>query len=127
MLLGGIFKKATQDPVTYRRVDTSSLAGVTEASREPNILTDIQMGLGMIPEDSSYRARTERTKLRMKMQQGQSRDRDRPSKPKGPTKKELELQKRREEGQVSRKKFEKEKGERVAALRKRYMTLLKLA
>ncbi|MGB1426234.1 MAG: hypothetical protein ACPG6T_07080 [Paracoccaceae bacterium] len=124
MLLGNVYK----DPVTYRGVDTSSLAGVTEASRQPNILTDIQMGLGIIPEDSSYRARTERTKLRNKMmEQNQSRDRDRPSKPKGPSKKELELKKRREEGQAARKKFEKEKGERVSALRKRYMTLLNLA
>lgn len=123
MLLGNVFK----DPAANRRVDTSSLAGVTEASRTPNIMTDIQMGLGMIPEDSSYRARTERTKLRMKMEGQKKTGKDRQSKPKGPSKAELEMQKRRSEGQAARKKFEKEKGERVAALRKRYMTLLKLS
>lgn len=137
MLLGSIFKKATQDPVTYRRVDTSSAAGVAEASRKPNIITDVQMGLGLIPEDSSYRARTERTKLRNKMASNKpdyGNDDSSPPRPRQPTEAELRAQRkaaalaeRRRLGQVARKKFEKEKGERVAALRKKIATLLNVS
>ncbi len=127
MLLGSIFKKATQDPVTYRRVDTSSAAGVAEASRKPNIITDVKMGLGLIPEDSSYRARTERTKLRMRQQaQKRSKSDDGPRRStttsRAPTKEELERARIRAEGQARRKKFEKEVGKRVAKRRR----LLKL-
>ena len=67
-----------------------------------------------------------------KMMKSSSKD-SAPSKPKGPTAAELEAQrkaaalaKRKAEGQKVRKKFEKEKGERRIALRKRYMKLLKL-
>jgi hypothetical protein len=130
MLLGSIFKKATQDPVTYRRVDTSSAAGVAEASRKPNIITDVKMGLGLIPEDSSYRARTERTKLRNKMSANKTDygNYDSPvraaPKPRQPTAAELKAQRkaaklaeRKRLGQIARKKFEKEGGERTAKKR----------
>ena len=130
MLLGSIFRQVTRDPITYRRVDTSSLAGVQEASRPPNIFTDLQMGLGLIPEDSSYRSRTERNILRQRMAARSRNDNDDsppPSKPKGPSAAEIALAKRKAEGQAARKKFEKEKGEKRIALRKRYLKLLKLA
>lgn len=137
MLLGSIFKKATQDPVTYRRVDTSSAAGVAEASRKPNIITDVKMGLGLIPEDSSYRARTERTKLRNKMASNKpdyGNDDSSPPRPRQPTEAELRAQRkaaalaeRKRLGQIARKKFEKEKGERVAALKKKIATLLNVS
>lgn len=130
MLLSSIFKKATQDPVTYRRVDTSSAAGVAEASRKPNIITDVKMGLGLIPEDSSYRARTERTKLRNKMASSKSDygNDDSPSRaasrPRQPTAAELRAQRESEKlaerkrlGQIARKKFEKEGGKRAAKKR----------
>jgi len=135
------FKQATKDPATYRRVDTSSAAGVAEASRKPNIITDVKMGLGLIPEDSSYRSRTERNKLNQRMGSGQHQkldygndDAQPPSSTTGPASAELlrriraakALEKRKAEGQKVRKKFEKEKGERRIALRKRYMKLLKV-
>ena len=132
MLLGGLFKKATQPKEANRRVDTSSLSGVMEASRKPNIITDIKMGFGLMPEDSSYRARTERTKLRMRQQaQRRSRSDDSPrrstttrstTKPRAPTKEELKRARIRAEGQARRKKFEKEVGKKVAKRRR----LLKL-
>ena len=127
MLLGGLFKKATQPKEANRRVDTSSLSGVMEASRKPNIITDIKMGFGLMPEDSSYRARTERTKLRMRQQaQKRSKSDDGPRRStttsRAPTKEELERARIRAEGQARRKKFEKEVGQRVAKRRK----LLKL-
>lgn len=128
MLLGSIFKKATQDPVTYRRVDTSSAAGVAEASRRPNIVTDIKMGLGFIPEDSSYRARTERTKLRNKMASGgndygnddgpsYSAPRPETAAERRAREKAEKLAERKRLGQIARKKFEKEGGERTAKRR----------
>ena len=126
MLLGSIFKKATQDPVTYRRVDTSSAAGVAEASRRPNIVTDVKMGLGLIPEDSSYRARTERTKARgLPSARTEYGNVPAPRQaPRPPTAAELraqrkaaELAERKRLGQIARKKFEKEGGERTAKKR----------
>ena len=60
------------------------------------------------------------------MMRSASKDKSTP-KPKGPSKAEIELAKRKSEGQAARKKFEKEKGEKRIALRKRYMKLLKLA
>lgn len=134
MLLGSIFKKATQDPVTYRRVDTSSAAGVAEASRRPNIVTDVKMGLGLIPEDSSYRARTERTKLRNKMASNRTEygnDGGSPAPAPRPEtaaerrarEKAEKLAERKRLGQIARKKFEKEGGERTA---KRRALLLKI-
>ena len=135
-ILFSALKQATRDPATYRRVDTSSAAGVAEASRRPNIVTDVKMGLGLIPEDSSYRARTERTKLRNKMASNRTEygnDDRRPAPtpaPRQPTAAELraqrkaaELAERKRLGQIARKKFEKEKGERVA---KKRATLLNI-
>jgi hypothetical protein len=106
-------------PRTPRRVDTSSAAGVAEASRRGTILSDLQMGLGLIPEDSSYRARTERTKLRMRQQEIERQkrrrdDNDKPAKPAAPQKTQAEIKKETEiaEGQARRKKFEQEAAER---------------
>lgn len=148
VLLASIFRQATRDPVTYRRVDTSSAAGVAEASRNPSIMTDLRMGLGLTPEDSSYRSRMERTRTRAapvgrteygyKDKYGNitnpalspeaiaARQRAR----RGPTaaerraqRKAAELAERKRLGQIARKKFEKEKGERVA---KKRATLLNI-
>lgn len=99
---------------------------------------DIQMDLGLKPKDADYYARlAERSKKSQdameKMMASNDNDDSSPSKPRGPTAAELEAQrkaaalaKRKAEGQKVRKKFEKEKGERRIALRKRYMKLLKL-
>ena len=90
------------------------------------------MGLGLKEKDYKYEARTARN-IRLSKERGKSGndygndDAPSSSAPRGPTAAERALAKRKAEGQKVRKKFEKEKGERRIALRKRYMKLLKLA
>jgi hypothetical protein len=92
---------------------------------------DIQMDLGLKPKDADYYARLAERKKKsqdaMKKMMASTSKSSAPSKPKGPSAAEIALAKRKAEGQAARKKFEKEKGERRIALRKRYMKLLKLA
>lgn len=148
MILLSALTQATRDPATYRRVDTSSAAGVAEASRRPNIITDLRMGLGLTPEDSSYRSRTQRTRARQlpssRTEYGYKDKYGNITNPalspeaiaarqqarRAPTAAELRAQRKAEElaerkrlGQIARKKFEKEKGERVA---KKRATLLNI-
>lgn len=143
MLLGAIFKSLSKPKAPSASVgnfsSTSSAIGpsgyvsLDAISSAPanSTFDDIQMDLGIKPKNAAYYRDLEKRKKKsqqMVEQMMASSDNDSsPSKPKGPSKAELEMQKRRAEGQAARKKFEKEKGERVAALRKRYMTLLKLS
>jgi len=142
MLLGSIFKSLSKPKAPSASVgnfsSTSSAIGpsgyvsLDAISSAPanSTFDDIQMDLGIKPKNAAYyRDLEKRKKKSQEMMDNMmaSNDDDAPSSPKGPSKAELEMQKRRAEGQAARKKFEKEKGERVAALRKRYMTLLKLS
>ena len=150
MLLGSIFKsaygsiksnaasKAAQAKVGDLGYGKYEGSKITTGSAYPSSKTTFQktkdtvlMDLGVIPKDAYYYSTAPANKKKSQqmadqMMKSMSKD-SAPSKPKGPSKAELEMQKRRAEGQAARKKFEKEKGERVAALRKRYMTLLKLS
>ena len=113
-----------------------SLDAIASAPKN-SMMDDIKMDLGIKPKNAAYyRDLPKRSKKSQeaveKMMKSSSKD-SAPSKPKGPTAAELEAQrkaaalaKRKAEGQKVRKKFEKEKGERRIALRKRYMKLLKV-
>lgn len=151
MLLGGIFSSITKPKPkptsTANFSSTSSAIGSSGyvsldaiASAPTNsVIDDVQMDLGLKPKNAAYYRDLEKRSDRstaMVEQMMASNDNDSSpstSKPKGPTAAELEAQrkakalaKRKAEGQKARKKFEKEKGERRIALRKRYMKLLKL-
>ena len=109
-------------------------AGIYQSPRSRSlstVRTDFLMDTGQMPRTSEYFARLPERRRRSqesveRMNRSMSRD-SAPSKPKGPSEAEIALAKRKAEGQKARKKFEKEKGERRIALRKRYMKLLKLA
>lgn len=103
---------------------------------KPGFISDIQMGLGMVPKDQYYYARTAATKARRAASNRPDYGDDDNSTPapRKPTEAELRAQRkaaalaeRRRLGQIARKKFEKEKGERVAALRKKIATLLNVS
>lgn len=103
---------------------------------KPGFISDIQMGLGMVPKDQYYYARTAATKARRavsnRTEYGNDDSASRAApRPRQPTAAELkaqrkaaELAERKRLGQIARKKFEKEKGERVA---KKRATLLNIA
>jgi hypothetical protein len=142
MLLGAVFKSITKSPEqkkkeTYSKSFYGSMAskdspsGTYNSYKTPFQQTtdDILMDLGQKPKDPDYYARLAKRKeksqdMMERMTASNDNDDSSPSKSEGPTKAEIALQKRKAEGQKARKKFEKEKGERVAALRKRYKTLL---
>lgn len=96
------------------------------------------MDTGQMPRTSEYFARLPERQARSqaameRMMASNDNDDSSSSATRGPTAAELEAQrkaealaKRKAEGQAARKKFEKAKGERRIALRKRYMKLLKL-
>jgi hypothetical protein len=102
---------------------------------KPGFISDIQMGIGMVPKDQYYYSRTAATKARSaqisRTEYGNDDGRPAPTPaPRQPTAAELraqrkaaELAERKRLGQIARKKFEKEKGERVA---KKRATLLKI-
>ena len=153
MILGAIFKSVTKSPEqkkkeTYAKSFYGSMAsrdsssGTYKSYKTPFQQTkdDILMDLGQKPKDPDYYARLPERKKRsrsghQKLDYGND---DSPSRaaprPRQPTAAELkaqrkaaELAERKRLGQVARKKFEKEKGERVAALRKKIATLLNLS
>lgn len=142
MLLGSVFKSLSKPKAPSASVgnfsSTSSAIGpsgyvsLDAISSAPanSVIDTVQMDLGLKPKNAAYyrdlEERSDKSTAMVEQMMASNND-DSPSKPKGPSKAELEMQKRRAEGQAARKKFEKEKGERVAALRKRYMTLLKLS
>ena len=109
-------------------------AGIYQSPRSRSlstVRTDFLMDIGKMPRTSEYFARLPERRKKSKemsdqMMKSMSKNKA-PSKPKGPSAAEIALAKRKAEGQAARKKFEKEKGERRIALRKRYMKLLKLA
>ena len=147
MLLSAIFKpKQTQKQKTqeaYAQYAGTRMAspGNYTSSRGPigTAVSDVAMGLGYQTKDASYYARTERTKARRAVSnRTEYGNDDSPAraapKPRQPTAAELkaqrkaaELAERKRLGQIARKKFEKEKGERVAALRKKIATLLNVS
>ena len=149
MLLGAIFKsvvssvkshaasKAAQAKVGDLGYGKYEGSKITTGSAYPSSKTTFQktkdtvlMDLGVMPKDAYYYSTAPARQAKSKAMVDQAMAaaaKDQPSKPKGPSKAELEMQKRRAEGQAARKKFEKEKGERRIALRKRYLKLLKLA
>lgn len=115
-----------------------SLDAIASAPKN-SMMDDIKMDLGIKPKNAAYYRDLEKRSKKSqdavkKMMASNNNDDSSPSRPRGPTAAELEAQrkaaalaKRKAEGQKARKKFEKEKGERRIALRKRYMKLLKLA
>ena len=138
MLLGSIFKKAA-GPVRTASASASETnsKGKTYSGRggytgKPGFISDIQMGIGMVPKDQYYYSRTAATKARglpsTRTEYGNvpaPREAPRP-----PTAAELraqrkaaELAERKRLGQIARKKFEKEGGERTA---KKRATLLNI-
>jgi len=150
MLLGAIFKSVTKPKSkptstasfssTKSAVGSSGYVSLDAIASAPknSTMDDIKMDLGIMPKNAAYyRDLPKRSKKSQEAMEKMmaSNDKDSsPSKPRGPTAEELEAQrkaaalaKRKAEGQKARKKFEKKKGERRIALRKRYMKLLKLA
>lgn len=150
MLLGKIYKsvvssiksnaasKAAQAKVGDLGYGKYEGSKITTGSAYPSSKTTFQktkdtvlMDLGVIPKDAYYYSTAPANKKKSQemleqMMKSASKD-SAPSKPKGPSKAEIALAKRKAEGQAARKKFEKEKGEKRIALRKRYLKLLKLA
>lgn len=143
MLLASIFKSAA-GPVRTASASASETnsKGKTYSGRggytgKPGFISDIQMGIGMVPKDQYYYSRTAATKAKgppkiqteygMKSRGSASA----PSQaPRPPTAAELraqrkaaELAERKRLGQIARKKFEKEGGERTA---KKRATLLNI-
>jgi len=150
MILGAIFKSVTKSPEqkkkeTYTKSFYGSMAsrdspsGTYKSYKTPFQQTkdDILMDLGQKPKDPDYYARLPERKKRsssghQKLDYGN--DDSSPPRPRQPTEAELRAQRkaaalaeRKRLGQVARKKFEKEKGERVAALRKKIATLLNVS
>lgn len=125
--------KVSKTLSSQRFKNTGGIIGAVSRVRS-GIINDAMMGLGLKEKDYKYEARTARN-IRLSKEKGGNdygNDNDSPT-PRGPTAAELEAQrkaaalaKRKAEGQKIRKKFEKEKGERRIALRKRYMKLLKV-
>lgn len=137
MLFGSIFKKAA-GPVRTASASASETnsKGKTYSGRggytgKPGFISDIQMGIGMVPKDQSYYSRTAATKARRAASNrtdygnddSPSRATPRPA-PRPPTAAELkaqrkaaELAERKRLGQIARKKFEKEGGKRAAKKR----------
>ena len=145
MLLSAIFKpKQTQKQKTQEAYAQYAGTRMAAAGNYPNnrgpigtAVSDVAMGLGYKTKDASYYARTERTKARglpsSRTEYGMKNRGSAPpptSAPRPPTAAELkaqrkaaELKERKRLGQIARKKFEKEKGERVA---KKRATLLNI-
>ena len=146
MLLASIFKpKKTQAQKTQEAYAQYAGTQMAAAGNYPNnkgpigtAVSDIAMGLGYKTKDASYYARTERTKATAapmgKTEYGYKDKYGNITNPalspealaarRGPTAAELkarrkaaELKERKRLGQIARKKFEKEKGERVAKKR----------
>jgi hypothetical protein len=139
MILGAIFKSITKprkqtEKESYAQYYGTRLAatGTYKSPKGPleQIKSDIKGDFFGGERDVDYYARKSERSAKSQAMLEQSmaaaaKDRRRKGRQvKGPTEEELALQKRKDEGQKARKKFEKEKGERVAALRKRYKTLL---
>lgn len=109
-------KKATPSP-SAKSKSGKVYSGRGGVSGKPNIVSDLQMGLGFLPKDESYIARTKATQERMRketLEQAQRNKDDRPKKPAAPQKTQAEIKKETEiaEGQARRKKFEQEAAER---------------
>ena len=123
--------------------DTSSIAGIQQASGGSfnSIGTTISMDLGLQPKNQAYygampgrRAMAAKHAAAMGpsnksddgpgLSSAASRARKLTAAELRAQRKAAELAKRRTEGQAARKEFEKKKGERTLALRKRYMMLL---
>lgn len=115
--------------------NTGGLLGAVSRVRS-GIISDVMMGTGLKEKDYKYEARTARTK-RLRQSAGRTdygNDDNSTPTPRQPTEAELRAQRkaaalaeRKRLGQVARKKFEKEKGERVTALRKKVATLLNVS
>jgi len=144
MLLTGLFKKAA-GPVLSPSASASETnsKGKTYSGRggytgKSGFIGDIQMGLGMVPKDQYYYAKTAATKAKPpsigKTEYGYKDKYGNITNPalspealaarRQPTaaerraqRKAAELKERKRLGQIARKKFEKEKGERVAKKR----------
>ena len=120
--------KVSKTLSSQRFKNTGGILGAVGRIRS-GIINDAMMGLGLKEKDYKYEARTARN-IRLSRERGGNDygNDDAPSysAPRGPTAAELALAKRKAAGQEVRKKFEKEKGERRIALRKRYMKLLKV-
>lgn len=142
MLLGAIFKSVTKPRKQTTAEAYAQYAGTRMAAsgnyKSPKsgfeqTKSDIKADFFGGKRDADYYARLperQRKSQEMieRMNRSSDRDRARPAvePTPGPTPEEIALEKRRKEGQAARKKFEKAKGERRIALRKRYMKLLKL-
>jgi hypothetical protein len=145
MLLGAIFKSITtpkpKPTSTAKFSSTKSAVGPSgyvsldaiASAPKNSMMDDIKMDLGIKPKNAAYYRdlpkRRKRSQEAAKISSGGGS-----STPKGPTAAELRAQRkaaalaeRKRLGQVARKKFEKEKGERVAALRKKIATLLNVS
>ena len=143
MLLAKIFSSITKpksSPTSTKNFSSTksavgssgyvSLDAIASAPKN-SMMDDIKMDLGIKPKNAAYyRDLPKRSKKSQEMSDQMAKSMSKnsaPSKPKGPSAAEIALAKRKAAGQEARKKFEKEKGERRIALRKRYMKLLKLA
>lgn len=132
MLLSAIFKpKQTQKQKTQEAYAQYAGTRMAAAGNYPNnrgpigtAVSDVAMGLGYKTKDASYYARTERTKATAapisRTEYGNDNGRPAPA-PRPPTAAELraqrkaaELAERKRLGQIARKKFEKEGGEKTA-------------